>query len=415
MKFLKDTSWNMISFIVPIVIAIPVLGVISRLVGVERFGLFTLILTIFGYANIFDLGLSRAVVRVIALNKNNIESIKEYLTTTSIFLSLVSLIPLLLMNRYSIELVEVLKVSEQIKSDAVSSFEVLSVIFPLIMITTVWQAYLEGCERFRELSLIKTCSSISMSIFPLCFIFIQSTLIYAVYGLILARLFSAILVVSYTFGEVRYVKSRLFVSSKLKELFQFGGWLTLTNIISPIMSSMDRFFLSSIAGAEKVALYTAPAEITNKLLIIPGVISKTAFPRLVRAHDPQFKMKLKLLISLIATIVAIPVFILSGDILFYWLGSGYESSSLTLKILLIGLFFNAITQVPYTSIQAAGYSKAASVVHLIELLPYLLSLYFLVDMFSYNGAAIAWSMRMIIDFLIFSFLERKLLHSSSHR
>lgn len=409
MKFIKDTSWNLISFCVPIFIAIPILGMISRLMGVERFGLFTLILAIFGYSSVFDLGLSSAIVRVIAINKNNLKIVKEYLSTATIFLGLVSIFPLFLMAYFSENLVDVLNISSDIYPDAKVTFELLSLVFPLLILTTIWQSYLEGNERFKELSLIKTLSSICMSIFPLLLLMIEQSLTYSVIGIIIARLFSMILIISYTIKDIGFFTKNLFIISRLKELFRFGGWLTITNIISPIMSSMDRFILSSMSGAEKVAFYTAPAEIVGRMLIIPGIISKTAFPRLVRNNEISFKTKLKVANSTVALGMLLPVFIFSGEILNYWLGAGYDSSSITLKILLIGLFFNASAQVSYTSIQAGGYSKLAAFVHLFEVIPYLIALYYFVQYYSYNGAAIAWSARMAIDFIAFMFLEKKII------
>lgn len=44
-------------------------GLIARKIGVELFGLYTLAMIFIGYASIFDAGLTRAVVREIALLK----------------------------------------------------------------------------------------------------------------------------------------------------------------------------------------------------------------------------------------------------------------------------------------------------------------------------------------------------------
>lgn len=45
------------------------------------------VFTIVGYASIFDLGLSRAVVREISLNKNDIKATSQVITT-SVFLTI---------------------------------------------------------------------------------------------------------------------------------------------------------------------------------------------------------------------------------------------------------------------------------------------------------------------------------------
>ena len=43
----------------------------------------------------------------------------------------------------------------------------------------------------------------------------------------------------------------------LRTSLSYGGWLTVTNVIGPIMGYFDRFVLSHLAGASVVAYYVA--------------------------------------------------------------------------------------------------------------------------------------------------------------
>ncbi len=63
MSMIKNSTWNILGVVIPSAIALPTMGVLSRLLGVEQFGLFTLAFAIVGYATLFDAGLSRAVIR----------------------------------------------------------------------------------------------------------------------------------------------------------------------------------------------------------------------------------------------------------------------------------------------------------------------------------------------------------------
>ena len=38
----------------------------------------------------------------------------------------------------------------------------------------------------------------------------------------------------------------------------FGAWVTVTNVIGPILVSIDRFFIASTLGANAVAYYSVP-------------------------------------------------------------------------------------------------------------------------------------------------------------
>ncbi|MCC2946192.1 polysaccharide biosynthesis C-terminal domain-containing protein, partial [Citrobacter freundii] len=68
----------------------------------------------------------------------------------------------------------------------------------------------------------------------------------------------------------------------------------------------------------------------------------------------------------------------------------------------VGYFFNSLAQIPFTSIQALGKAKITAIIHVFEVLPYLLLLYFCVVNYGIIGAAVAWTIRVTIDcFLLF--------------
>ena len=84
MSLIKNSVWNLGGFIIPTLIAIPSLGLLARYLGTEKFGLFTLAFAIVGYASIFDAGLTRAVIREIAINRNSAEEQRKIMSTSTV-------------------------------------------------------------------------------------------------------------------------------------------------------------------------------------------------------------------------------------------------------------------------------------------------------------------------------------------
>lgn len=72
-------------------------------------------------------------------------------------------------------------------------------------------------------------------------------------------------------------------------LIRYGGWITISNIISPVMSYFDRFIVSYLSGAHVVAFYSAPAEAVSRLSIIPAALSRAVFPKLSSAKNDNEK------------------------------------------------------------------------------------------------------------------------------
>jgi len=74
--------------------------------------------------------------------------------------------------------------------------------------------------------------------------------------------------------------------------------------------------------------------------------------------------------------------------------------------LLIGTFFNGLAQFPYLKLAAIGHSRYVSVLHTIEIVPYMFLLIFLSINYGVNGAAIAWATRCGVDFISLVLLEK---------
>ncbi|HFR2256373.1 TPA: oligosaccharide flippase family protein, partial [Shigella flexneri] len=76
----------------PSLIAIPALGILSRILGTEQFGLFTLAIALVGYASIFDAGLTRAVIREVSIYKNVHKELRAIISTSTVILTILGLI-----------------------------------------------------------------------------------------------------------------------------------------------------------------------------------------------------------------------------------------------------------------------------------------------------------------------------------
>ena len=62
----KDTLWNLLGMSFPVVIAVFTIPFIIYKLGIERFGVLSLVWMLVGYFSIFDMGLGRALTRLAA-------------------------------------------------------------------------------------------------------------------------------------------------------------------------------------------------------------------------------------------------------------------------------------------------------------------------------------------------------------
>ena len=410
MSLLKNSFWNMLGIAVPVAVAIPAMGYLARVLGVENFGIFTLCYAVVGYASLFDLGLSRAVVRAVAIHAQSAEKVARVIGTASCFVLALSIVAAALLYFSADWLVLKLSVSAASAEGARSALQCLSLAVPALLLSMVWFSYLEGLGDFYKLNMLKSISGLCMALAPLGTVLLQPTLVSAIAGLVAGRVVS--MLIAYLWGLWAGSKRQLWTVDlpTLRELLGFGGWITVSNIISPMMVYFDRFFISSVVGAKSVAFYTAPAEAVTRLLIIPIAVAKVIFPRLSARHqDAEAEARLGFWLLLgICLLLALGIGLFAADILRLWMGEAYLGEAvLVLQILLVGFVFNAVAQIPYAKIQAAGHARVTALLHTAEVLPYFGALYYLVLNYSLAGAAIAWTLRVAVDCLALELLARR--------
>lgn len=413
MSLIKNSFLNIVGYVVPTLVAIPALGYLARSLGAERFGIFTLAMALVGYAGIFDAGMTRAVIREIAIYRNDFLEKKRIASTAVFFVLCLGIVGTALMFFLSFKISNILNVSKIYEQEVAVSLKILSFSIPIFLVNQIWLAVLEGEEKFFNVNVQKWISSSLLAGLPaLMLIMYKTSLVGAITGLLIGRILALLvnIIFSYKFIFSSGIRFHRYIFARL---IRYGGWITISNIISPVMSYFDRFIVSYLSGAHVVTFYSAPAEAVSRLSIIPAALSRAVFPKLSSAkNDNEKKVNLKLsyiLLSAVCGPIVLICFLFSEHILALWLGENFKGlPSLILRILLIGFLFNCFAQIPFTLIQAAGKSKVTASLHMSELFPYLILLFVFVKYYGIIGAAIAWTSRMIVDSLILFYLSQKI-------
>lgn len=404
MSLIKHSVLNLAGNFIPAIVSLPAYGYLARALGVESFGIYTLAIIVIGYAGIFDAGLTRSVIREIALYRADKAERRKIVACGTISIIFFGIVAMVIMAISAHLIVSYLNVSIEKQSEAINAILLLALSIPIFLLNQIWLSILEGNEDFLLLNIQRAIGSFFVAGIPVILVFFERGILSAIIGLFIARFI--ILIVSAFMVRSEIIDAGLkFDLVVFKRLISFGGWSALTGIISPVMVYFDRFILSNILGVKYVAFYSAPADLVSRGLLIPGAIARSIFPKLAVAKNEHDKEKLRHLAYKILIIIcgtgAIAGVLLADIVMTTWMGDAFSGEPvLVLRILLIGFFFNSLAQIPFSDIQAAGKSKITAVIHLIEILPYLTLLYFLIDRFGVTGAAIAWTSRVTIDFIV---------------
>ena len=188
------------------------------------------------------------------------------------------------------------------------------------------------------------------------------------------------------------------------QLFRFGGWLTVTNVVGPMLVQSDRFVIGGVISASAVTIYVIPYELTTQALIFVGAITTIAFPvitNLIHISPQQALLTFHRWLYRIACMMFIMMLFLASimpALLHVWVGQHVSNDAVLVgQILCAGVFFNSVGAMYYALLHAQGHTKSTAILHLIELPLYILLMMMLINVFGIIGCAIAWTTRIVFD------------------
>ncbi|MGC2194103.1 MAG: flippase [Terriglobales bacterium] len=380
--------------------------------GNTRFGLFSLAWVVIGYLAFLDIGVNRAATKFLSEylatgNEQSVPQLVRLAILTNLGLGLLGGIVVALASPYFIH--SVLHISQALDNEARWTFYIVAFAVPVSLLHGILRAVLTSYQRFgwiNSVNLLATTAQWSLAVL-LAWKGAQVSLVVLVtviarllatsgYGLIVHRLLPA--------GS----SHNSYSLEHLRELVHFGGWVSVSQVISPILVYFDRVLIASLVSLGAVTLYTIPYEMMTRLRVIPSSLAATLYPAFSERGTKGQELYLQqlyersirclLLLLLPATIFLV---LLAPDLLTIWLGQALNHETATvMEILGFGVLANGLSYVPYNMLQAVGRPDITGKFHLIELPPYLLLCLVLIPRFGIAGAAMASTIRFAIDFAL---------------
>jgi len=423
-RLARNVLWNLLGTGAPLLVAIVAIPMLIDGLGTARFGVLTLAWMVVGYFSLFDLGLGRALTKLVAekLGKRQSGETPALIWTAMSLMAVLGVLGAIVVAALSPWLVGgVLKIPPALQPETLTAFYLLAVSIPIVISTTGLRGILEAYQRFGLVNAVRVPLGIFTFLGPVAVLPFSNSLVPVVAVLVIARLVSWCAYAVLCLHVEPALRHSVSVHRALvRPLLNFGGWMTVTNIVGPLMVYMDRFLIGAVVSMTAVAYYATPYEVVTKLWIIPGALMGVMFPAFAAAlvQDRARASRLfdravnYIFLSLFPVILIMVTFAHEG--LTLWLGSEFASnSSLVLQLLAIGVFINSLAHVPLGLVQGAGRPDITAKLHLIELPFYLLILWSLLGAYGITGAAIAWVLRVAVDTLLLFVIAHRLVSVAS--
>jgi O-antigen/teichoic acid export membrane protein len=416
----RNTVWNLAGQIAPMAVGLFAIPRLIHALGTDRFGALTIAWMVVGYFSFFDLGLGRAMTNLVAqkLGTGNHEELPAIIWTANLLMGGLGILGGTALGLLSPVVVQhLLKTPSALRPEITRSFYLLSLSVPFVISTAGFRGVLEARQKFAIVNLVRVPMGIATFAAPLLVLPWSASLTAVVGILVIARALFWLVYALLALRDTPSLRHRMAVDlSLVPVLLQFGAWMTVSNVISPIMAYMDRFLVGMLLSLTAVAYYATPFEIATKFAILPSAIVGVLFPAfstilvLNREYTGSlFRRSVKYLtIILLPLLLFVALFAKEG--LTFWLGAGFAGHSTpVLQWLAIGGFANGIAALPFALVQGAGRADITGKLHLAELPFYLLTVWYLTKHFGIEGTAIAWALRVTVDCALLFLITNRLL------
>ncbi|MCX2865127.1 flippase [Paucibacter sp. PLA-PC-4] len=407
MKLARHTLFNLIGLGAPLLLAAGAIPALLAALGSERFGLLTLLWAVTSYFGLFDLGLGRSLTQQLSIlfDQGRDDEVGPASATALALMAVLGSIGGCLMLLLAPWGVGMLKISAHPK-EAIQAAMVMGLAMPFIVLTAGLRGMLEARHAFFALNCVRLPIGLWTFAGPwLVLVFVGPDLVWIAGALAGGRMIGCAVHGALVWRAVPQLRGRMLLQRQwLRPFLVSGGWLTLSNLISPFMGYADRFLIGATISAAAVALYAIPHELVTKIWIIPAAMTSVLFPAFaatIARQDPDgwriFDRAVGVLFLCVLPIAS-GLFLFASELLQAWVGEGFaRQSAPILQIFAIGILINCLAHVPLTWLHGAGYYRAPALLYCIELPVFLVMLWCLCTSMGLKGAAVAWLIRICAD------------------
>ena len=423
-KVVKGSLWTLVGTVLPLMASLLSTPFVIRFLGTESYGVLILVGLIPNYFAFADFGMGIASTKFGAeaygqgKRRREAEVVR---TAASIALatSLVFAIPIFL---FSSPIIAALEVPEYLRGEASVALKITAVSFVLGILVTILNTPQLARLRMDLNSAINAGTKLTLAV--------ATPIVLYLGGHLVAAASVTLTVVALGLAAHIFVSGRLLrklfgltLDRRLvRPLLGFGTGILLSSLAGMLLANLEKLFLTKLVSVKSLAYYSVAFTFANMATMFSWAMVQALIPAFSQLLTPErrgefdalFARSIRLsILWLLPTVMML--FVIARPFFSLWAGPDFGAeSSLPFYILLLGLLCNIIAYVPYTAVTASGRTDLLAKVYWIELAPYIATVVLFINWFGIVGAALAWSLRVTLDALVFIWLARRTVGVSFH-
>lgn len=377
-RLIHNTIFNVVGYIVCAAIALFMVPFLIKSLGSKIYGVWILIGSVFGYATIFQMGLSSAINRYVPvfLARSDMAGVRRTVSTATFFFSVIAVVLLMAI----VVLYQNLATwfSNSIPTDLVGTAQILVLVvglcFVCVMPLQPYAAVISGLQRYDIHSLSRIAPVVLRA--AILIVLLSSghgvTTVALVYGLceLVTRIFLVIC------SRILLKDTLLFLSEidfkLLKEMLSYGINTFLYAMGAVIIYKASDIIIGIFLTAEHITQFsisTAPLMVLSMLLQTFVAATKPAVSDLDARNDDSKIRQIAFLTQKYSLILLIPscsfLLVMGREILSIWVGREFGQLHLILAVLTVGHFLRLAQHSNYVVLVGKGQHRIFGILTVI--------------------------------------------------
>jgi O-antigen/teichoic acid export membrane protein len=358
---------------------------ISRDLGPEQYGIFSLLLAIFTISvQVSDFGISTSYVKYLSENLSKSKEIFFTIMMSKIALSFISILLLCFLSDY----ISIFFFQTKIYSQIIE-FISIAILFHSIFAIVV--ANYQAKQQFKYFVLMSIFHNLLkfLTILSISFLFIKEKhLVYFIYAYAYSLVVILFFLLIANYKDISIKRS--FNFNHFIKIYKLGFWIFLSSLATMIMMRLDIMMLQKMSYAKEVGYYSVAMSLAMIFPLITTSLTTILLPKLdnylrhntIKEYITRILSKTRYIILLLIIFEIAAPFII--NILF---GEAYRNSIEVFQILLIAFLFGVIINPISIIIYKIEKAYIATLLNLIQILLNYFGNLLLIPLYHANGAA----------------------------
>lgn len=365
---LRNSLWNLSGSALPALVALATVPLMIHGLGLEGFGVVTLITSVVGYFGVLDANLSAGSIKFLAEHHARQDSRRfaETFWFGAGFYSLLGLVGGLLLLIFAEALVDkVFKVSPVLRADALLGLHIAAFGFALLQIQNYLLVVPQALQRFDRSAGGEAFFGVVVNLAS-AVVALQGG---GVSGVLGARVLVSVVNSVWLVWLMRQLAIPLQPSLPSREValalanFSAHSWLSRT--ASMLHQYADKLIVGALAGPVALAIYTVPSQLATRILGLTYRLSAVIYPRVsaLAATGEQHQLRVLYLdanrILTYLNCAVLGMIAITGEhFLSEWVGPEFVALGYPVLLLVtLGLLIDSLTTLPSLVNDGLGHPK----------------------------------------------------------